>query len=185
MGKNYWMFAEDGQNAAITRQIGYSLFGMGPRYKKRAERMRPNDRAIFYSKKLRSWTASATITSNFYVDESIVWKPEVKAKEFKYRVKLKPDYILGEDQYLDGLQVGPSLEYVKRWAPEDWPLAFFDRLHLLPQRDFSFLEGEMRRLKTGSSGNSRGRTRSKPKAKYRRKPHISKAKQNNRPSNNQ
>ena len=175
MGKNYWMFAEDGQNAVITRQIGYSLFGMGPRYKKRAERMQPNDRAIFYSRNLRSWTASATITSKFYVDESIVWKPEGKAKEFKYRVTLKPDYILSEDQYLDGLQVGPSLEYVKRWAPEDWPLAFFERLHLLPQRDFSFLEGEMKRLKTGTPSIYRGKTRSKSRAKSRRRPGNSQA----------
>ena len=170
MGKNYWMFVEDGQNAAITRRMGYSLFGMGPRYKKRAERMQPNDRAIFYSRNLRSWTASATITGKFYVDESIVWKPDDKAKEFKYRVKLKSNYILSEDQYLDGLQLGPSLEYVKRWSPKDWPLAFFDNLHLIPQRDFSFLEGEMKRLKTGTAGKYRGKTRSKSRSKFRRKP---------------
>ena len=170
MGKNYWMFAENGQNAAITRGMGYSLFGMGPRYKKRAERMQPNDRALFYSRNLRSWTASATITGKFYVDESIVWKPDDKAKEFKYRVKLKPNYVLSEDQYLDGLQLGPSLEYLKRWSPEDWPLAFFDNLHLIPQRDFSFLEGEMKRLKTGTTGKYRGKTRSKSRSKFRRKP---------------
>ena len=28
MGKNYWMFAEDGQNAAITRQIGSLEWGL-------------------------------------------------------------------------------------------------------------------------------------------------------------
>ena len=41
--------------------------------------------------------------------------------------------------------LAPRLEYVKRWPPEDWPLAFFDRLHLLPQRDFRLIEGEMKR----------------------------------------
>ena len=60
---------------------------------------------------------------------------------------MKPDYVLEEEQYIDGLQLGPSLEYVKRWAPEDWPLAFWDRIHLLPSRDFKLIEDEMKRAK--------------------------------------
>ena len=51
--------------------------------------------------------------------------------------------------YIDGLKIGPGLEYVRKWSPETWPLAFWDRLHLLPQRDFKLLEGEMIRIKTG------------------------------------
>ena len=41
--------------------------------------------------------------------------------------------------------------------PEDWPLAFFDRLHLLPQKDFRLVEGEMQRIKP------RGRALPRPK----------------------
>ena len=46
----------------------------------------------------------------------------------------------------DAMILGPRLEYVKKWLPENWPLAFLDRLHLLPQRDFRLIEGEMRRI---------------------------------------
>jgi hypothetical protein len=55
------------------------------------------------------------------------------------------------DLWLDARQIGPTLEYVKKWAPEDWPLAFIGMLHIIPQRDFTYLEDEMRRLfrKTG------------------------------------
>jgi hypothetical protein len=81
--------------------------------------------------------------------------------------------VLDESQYIDALILAPRLEYVKRWAPEDWELAFWDSLHLLPQKDYRLIEGEMRRLayntrppvynptrENGSSGRSSGRKRS-------------------------
>jgi len=153
MGTNYWMFVETNENAGITRKLGYTLFGMGPRYKKRAQRMQKMDRVVFYNRAIRKWTASATISSECFEDDSFIWIPESKPIEFKIRIELKPDYILDESQYLDGLQIGPGLEYVRRWAPEHWPLAFWDKLHLLPQRDFKLLEGEMIRIKTGKPGD--------------------------------
>ena len=149
MGTNYWMFVETEENASITRGLGYKLFGMGPRYRKRAQRMQKSDRVLFYTRTTRSWTASATIKSKCFEDDSIIWMPKSRPADFKFRVELDPDYILDETQYLDGLQIGPGLEYVRRWAPENWPLAFWDKLHLLPQRDFKLLEGEMVRIKTG------------------------------------
>ncbi|MEC8890271.1 MAG: hypothetical protein VX426_00885 [Chloroflexota bacterium] len=153
MGTNYWMFVETEENASITRRLGYKLFGMGPRYRKRAQRMQKNDRVLFYTRTTRRWTASATIKSKCFEDDSIIWMPESRPVDFKFRVELDPNYILDETQYLDGLQIGPGLEYVKRWAPENWPLAFWDKLHLLPQRDFKLLEGEMIRVKTGKPGD--------------------------------
>ncbi len=149
MGTNYWMFVETEENASITRGLGYKLFGMGPRYRKRAQRMQKSDRVLFYTRTTRNWTASATIKSECFEDDSIIWMPKSRPVDFKFRVELDPDYILDETQYLDGLQIGPGLEYVRRWAPENWPLAFWDKLHLLPQRDFKLLEGEMVRIKTG------------------------------------
>ncbi|MEC9438353.1 MAG: EVE domain-containing protein [Chloroflexota bacterium] len=149
MGSNYWMFVETEENAAITRGLGYEIFGVGPKYRKRANRMQKNDRVIFYTSLTRKWTASATITKKCYEDTTVVWKPESTPNEFKFRVALKPDYILDESDYIDGLKIGPGLEYVRKWSPETWPLAFWDRLHLLPQRDFKLLEGEMIRIKTG------------------------------------
>jgi hypothetical protein len=35
--------------------------------------------------------------------------------------------------------------YVKRWAPEDWPLAFQGQIHLLSSQDFALIEHEMHR----------------------------------------
>ena len=111
--------------------------------------------------------------------------PESRPIDFKFRVELTPEYILDETQYLDGLQIGPGLEYVKRWAPENWPLAFWDKLHLLPQRDFKLLEGEMIRIKTGKPGNQypgdspnrdhNSRNNRRPRAQFANTPTIHQA----------
>ena len=153
------MFVEAPQNFEITREIDFSLFGMGAKYRRRAERMQPQDRVLFYINGVRKWPASATITSTYFEDNSPLWHPTTRGESFQYRVKLKPDIVLDEEDYIDAMILGPRLDYVKRWAPENWPLAFWDRLHLLPQRDFRLIEGEMERI---TSRNSRTNKRENP-----------------------
>ena len=147
------------QNFEITREIDFSLFGMGAKYRRRAERMQPQDRVLFYINGVRKWPASATITSTYFEDNSPLWHPTTRGESFQYRVKLKPDIVLDEEDYIDAMILGPRLDYVKRWAPENWPLAFWDRLHLLPQRDFRLIEGEMERI---TSRNNRTNKRENP-----------------------
>jgi len=159
IGRNFWMFVEAPQNFEITREIEFSLFGMGAKYRRRAERMQPQDRVLFYINGVRKWPASATITSTYFEDNSPLWHPTTRGESFQYRVKLKPDIVLDEEDYIDAMILGPRLDYVKRWAPENWPLAFWDRLHLLPQRDFRLIEGEMERI---TSRNNRTNNRENP-----------------------
>lgn len=145
MGKSYWMIAESLENFEITKSLGFTLYGAGPKHRRRTERMQPDDRMLYYVKGIRKWTATATITSRSFEERTDIWAPNRRNDVFPYRVKTAPDIVLDEEDYIDALMLAPRLEYVKRWPPEDWPLAFFDRLHLLPQRDFRLIEGEMKR----------------------------------------
>ena len=111
------------------------------------------------------WTASATISSKYFEDTSEIWPTKGNPNEYKIRINLKPNYILDQSEFIQGLQVGASLEYVKKWAPEKWPLAFWDTLHLLPQRDFKYLEDEMRRIKTGIKADAIIERNKKPRTK--------------------
>ena len=140
------MFVESPENFEIIREMGITLFGMGRRFRRRAERMMPEDRVLFYVKGIRKWPATATIVSPCFEDDSPVFAPTVSEERFPFRVKLNPDIVLDEPDYIDALLLAPRLDYVRRWAPEDWPLAFFDRLHLLPQKDFRLIEAEMERI---------------------------------------
>ena len=146
MGKSYWMFVESRENFDKTRDLGFTLFGVGPKYRRRADRMQLNDNVLFYASTLKKWVATATIASRSFEDHSPIWTPNRRERDYPFRVKLAPAMVLDLDDYIDALILAPRLEYVKRWTPEDWPLAFFDRVHLLPQRDFRLIEGEMKRV---------------------------------------
>ena len=160
MGRNYWMISESQENFEITKSLGFTLHGLGPRHRRRADRMQPDDRMLYYVKGLRKWTASLIITSRSFEGRDPIWVSSRKDNGYPYRVQISPDIVLDAEDYIDALILAPRLEYVKRWAPEDWPLAFFDRLHLLPQRDFRLIEGEMKRnisqRRRSSKGPSQG-----------------------------
>ena len=140
------MVAESLENFEISKGLGFTIHGLGNKYRKRAQRMEHGDRVLFYVTQLRKWTLTATITSRSFVEHKPVWKSGRRGDDYPHRVRLAPDIVLDEEDYIDALILAPGLEYLKRWVPEDWPLAFYDKLHLLPQRDFALIEGEMKRI---------------------------------------
>ena len=146
MARNYWMVVESPENFDISKELGFTLHGVGGRYRRRAQRMQPDDRVLFYVTGIRKWSVTATITSRSFEDRTPVWKSNGRRDAYPYRVKMSPDIVLGEEEYIDALILAPRLEYLRRWAPEDWPLAFQGMLHLLPQRDFRLIESEMKRV---------------------------------------
>ena len=55
-------------------------------------------------------------------------------------IKIKKGTHLKLNNSIDANQIGPSLEYVKRWAPEKWKLSLFGKLHIISQNDFNFIQ---------------------------------------------
>lgn len=151
MGKTYWMLVTDQRNYQVSRQRGFAVQGVDSRNRRKAVRMVTDDRLICYLRDRRAFPATLTLTSGHFESHERIWHHHRSREDFPHRVNARPDVVLDEDLWLDARQVGPTLEYVKKWAPEDWPLAFIGMLHIIPQRDFTFLEDEMRRLlrKTG------------------------------------
>ena len=157
MPKNYWMVVQTPEDFKISKQMGFTVHGLGRRYRRRADRMEPDDPVLFYVSGIRKWTAIASVRSRKFEDHTPIWKAR-RQDDLPYRVKLAPKMVLEEADYIDAGEVGPRLEYLKRWPPERWPLAFFDSLHLLPQRDFRLIESEMKKLMSRRKGR-RGRRR--------------------------
>ena len=146
MPKNYWMVVQTPEDFAISLRLGFNVHGLKSRHRRRAQRMEPDDRMLFYINGIRKWAAIANVTSRYYEERKPIWNSGSGGEAFPYRVKLAPSIVLDEEDYIDALVLGPRLEYVKRWVPEMWPLAFTDTLHLLPQRDFRLIEGEMKKV---------------------------------------
>ena len=134
------------ENFRITRDNGFNVQGFETRQRKKVQRMEPGDRLLYYLNGVCKFAAAATVAETYFEEHSQVWVSEHGTEDFPYRVKITVDSALEEGQFLDAFQIGPRMEYVRKWPPEDWPLAFIGALHLVPKNDFFFIENEMRRV---------------------------------------
>ena len=143
--RNYWMVSVRPEYYDICVEKNFSLLGMGKQQKKRAQRMEIGDRVLFYVAERMVFGATVSVADTYFEDENPIW-PSIDPEEaFAWRVRTKPDVVLTEEYAIDCRLIAPRMEYVKKWAPEDWPLAFQGLLHLIPKKDFQLIEEEMRR----------------------------------------
>lgn len=148
MPHNFWMINCNKQNFAITQQLGFSQQGLKAEYRRKVQRVEPGDRVIYYVSGERVFTATATVTRSYEEVKSTPWIREGKTA-WPYRIEIKPDVILPIEQYIDAGLIAYRLEYLRKWPPEDWHMAFQGNLHLLSKGDFFLLETEMLKLRFG------------------------------------
>ncbi|MEC9140143.1 MAG: EVE domain-containing protein [Chloroflexota bacterium] len=143
---NYWMLSITEENFNVTRTQGYKIQGFGHRQRRKTDRMVKGDRLLYYVKGLRVFPVAATIISTVFEDEKPLWISSQLNEQYKYRVRMRAEFILRPDQYLQANQIGPRMDYIRRWPPELWHHAFWEELHLLPRKDFELIEDEMRKV---------------------------------------
>ncbi len=148
MPHNFWMINCNRQNFEITQQLGFTEQGLKAEYRRKVQRVEPGDRVIYYVSGERVFTATATVTRSYEEVRSTPWIKEGKTA-WPYRIKIKPDVILPSEQYIEAGLIAYRLEYLRKWAPEDWHMAFQGNLHLLSKGDFFLLETEMLKLRDG------------------------------------
>ncbi|MCZ6789196.1 MAG: EVE domain-containing protein [Chloroflexi bacterium] len=159
MARNYWMVVISTENFHIIKERDFSVYGFRAKLKKRVERMEVGDRMLFYLSKEQRFPATVTVTSTMFEDREPLLKAPSGQEDFPYRVHIEPTVVLEEEDYIDARQLGPTLEYVKKWIPERWPLAFIGDLHLIPKKDLFLIEDEMKRItskQSPSKGGGRG-----------------------------
>ena len=153
MSKTYWMIVVNQENLDITRSSGFKLLGIDSLNRRKSVRITPEDRLIYYVEDQKGFAATATVMPEYFEETTRLWRHHRKDELFSNRVKIKSDVVLNPEDYIDALEIAPTLEYVKKWPAERWPLAFFGMLHILPQRDFNLLEEEIR--KAGEAAKKR------------------------------
>ena len=148
MPLNFWMVVCNAENFRITQERGFDLLGLKPQHRRKVQRIGNGDRILYYVTHKRKFTATVTATASFFEDDTPIWENEGVA-DWPYRIEIKPEIILEDSQYIDANLLAPRLDYVKRWTPENWYMAFQGNLHLLPKADFLLIEEEMKKLKFG------------------------------------
>jgi EVE domain len=152
MPRNFWMIVCNEENFHITKNLGFTIQGLKAQYRRKVQRVEAGDRLLYYVSGIRRFTATAMVTSSYQEDDAPIWKDE-GSTGWPYRVSIKPEVVLDESQYIDAGLLAHRLDYVRRWPPENWYMAFQGNLHLLPKNDFSLIEEEMKKLKYGRDYN--------------------------------
>ena len=142
------MRKQSGGETDITRSLNFTVQGLKSQYRRKVQRVEDGDRILYYVSGVRRFTATASATSSYVEDESPIWKNE-GCSTWPYRVNIKPEVVLDQTQYIDANLLAHRLDYVRRWPPENWYMAFQGNLHLLPKDDFYLIEEEMKKLKYG------------------------------------
>ena len=152
MPHNFWMVVCNETNYGITRDLGFKLLGLKGQHRRKVQRIGSGDRILFYVTHLRRFTATATATASYVEDTAPIWEKEGVA-DWPYRVQTRPEIVLDDSQFIDANLLAPRLDYVRRWPPENWYMAFQGNLHLLPKSDFLLIEEEMKKLILGDRYN--------------------------------
>ncbi len=149
MPRNFWMITCNEENFNITKGLNFASQGLKAQHRRKVQRVEVGDRVLFYVTGIRRFTATATVTAPYEDDGESVWTKEGNTG-WQYKIGIKPEVVLDDSQYMQAGLLAHRLEYIRRWPPENWYMAFQGNLHLLPKNDFFIIEEEMKKLSLGS-----------------------------------
>ena len=139
--KNFWLISQNLNEYEKYKSMNFMVCGWPQRFRKRVQRMEIGDNIVLYNYISRKFMGTIRIESNYYIkNEPYIELNDSQSNNYNYYIKTKPEVVLSDIKAIPADNIAPRLEYLKKWSPERWPLAFFDSLHLLPQQDYRLLE---------------------------------------------
>lgn len=138
----YWIIVSSPENFARSREIGFTMQGIKSRHRKKAERMKPGDRIVYYLTGLKAFGGISTITSPYFESHDRIWAsgdPKKQAEDYPYRVQTSPDLILEEGAYAAAEPIARQMAYVAKWPAANWTLAFQGNVHEIGEGDFDLI----------------------------------------------
>ena len=136
----YWMVVSSPDNFRKTREHGFTIQGLKSRHRRRVETMRVGDRLLFYVTGRMGFSATVTVASPMYEDHTPIWRSARRDEDYPWRVHIRADIVLDEADWVPAKDIAYRLDYVRKWPPEHWTLAFQGHIHMLNRNDFSVIE---------------------------------------------
>jgi hypothetical protein len=138
----YWIIVGSIDNFRKTAELGFTLQGMKSRHRKKAERMRPGDKLIWYVTGFKAFAGAATVTSPFFESHDRIWQsvdPKKAAEDYPYRVRIEADVVLPETEFVPAEGVARRMTYVAKWPSDNWTLAFQGNVHEIGEDDYRLI----------------------------------------------
>ena len=133
---NYWMLVSSEDNFERSRSRGFEIAGMKSRHRKKAERVEPGDKVVFYLTKVQAFGGTAEVTSPFFDSDEEIWESGKKQELYPFRFEVRPEVACEPGDFLAVEPIRGKLQYLKKWPAEHWRLAFQGNVHSLPKKDY-------------------------------------------------
>ncbi len=138
----YWIIVGSPDNFAKTRELGFTVQGIKSRHRKKAERMKPGDKLVYYITGQKAFGGITTVTSPFFESHEPIWQsknPKKADEDYPFRVETTPEIILDAGEYVDAEPVARQMAYVAKWPAANWTLAFQGNVHEIGEDDFAII----------------------------------------------
>jgi hypothetical protein len=138
----YWVIVGSPENFARTREMGFTMQGIKSRHRKKAERMRPGDKIVYYLTGEKAFGGITTIESPYFESHEPVWRsgdPKKAAEDYPFRVRISPDLILPEGDAIPAEPIARQMVYVAKWPAQNWTLAFQGNVHEIGADDYRLI----------------------------------------------
>jgi EVE domain len=157
--QTYWIIVGSIENFRRTAERGFAIQGIKSRHRKKAERMKPGDKIVYYLTGLKAFGAISTITSPYFESHERIWQsgdPKKEAEDYPFRVETSPDVVLDEADFVPAEGVARRMVYVTKWPAENWTLAFQGNVHEIGDGDYRLIRDELETRVPAGVGHGRG-----------------------------
>ncbi len=152
----YWIVVGSLDNFRRSAELGFTVQGVKSRHRKKAERMAPGDKIVYYVTGLKAFAGIATVTSRSFESQERIWAsndPKKAAEDYPFRVQMAPDVILSEENFVPAEGVARRMHYVAKWPADNWTLAFQGNVHVIGDADYRLVrEAIEARVPAGAVG---------------------------------
>lgn len=143
---SYWIIVGSPDNFQRTASLGFTVQGMKSRHRKKAERMAPGDKLIWYVTGRKAFAGVATITSPYFESHDRIWTsgdPKKVDEDYPFRVEISADIVLPEEDFLSAEGIARQMTYAAKWPAANWTLAFQGNVHVIGEDDYRLLRAAL------------------------------------------
>jgi|SRR5579884_2437042 len=138
----YWIIVGSRDNFRRSAERDFTVQGIKSRHRKKAERMRPGDKIVYYITGIKAFAGIATIESPSFESHERIWEsgdPKKAAEDYPFRVEISPDLILPDEEFVPAEGVARQMRYVSKWPEANWTLAFQGNVHEIGAEDYALI----------------------------------------------
>ncbi len=139
---SYWIIVGSVDNFQRTADLGFRVQGMKSRHRKKAERMAPGDKLVYYLTGVKAFAAVTTVRSRYFESHDPIWvsnNPKKGDEDYPFRVEIEPDLTLAVEAALPAEPTARQMAHVAKWPAANWTLAFQGNVHEIGASDYRLI----------------------------------------------